>query len=106
MARWKEQRNNHRVLSSANELLTKGVYGIDLLGYRYVGDAVELNKQFVAGVKGIVCLAGSISSYKRLDEVKSANPWTYTIGGAFFENKFDGTFEEQIVKVVQYMQQP
>ena len=27
----------------------------------------------------------------------------FTIGGAFFENKFEGTFAEQIDKVVQYM---
>lgn len=79
------------------------MYGIDLLGYRYTGDAVELNKRFVAGVKAPVCLAGSVSSYQRLDEVKDADSWTFTIGGAFFENKFDGTFAEQIDKVVDYM---
>ena len=50
-----------------------------------------------------VCLAGSVSSYQRLDEVKDADSWTFTIGGAFFENKFDGTFAEQIDKVVDYM---
>ena len=50
-----------------------------------------------------MCLAGSVSSYQRLDEVKDADSWTFTIGGAFFENKFDGTFAEQIDKVVDYM---
>lgn len=53
--------------------------------------------------KAPVCLAGSVSSYQRLDEVKDADSWTFTIGGAFFENKFDGTFAEQIDKVVDYM---
>ena len=62
------------------------------------------NKAFVAGLDCPVCLAGSISSYQRLDEVKDADPWTFTIGGAFFENKFDGTFAEQIDKVVDYME--
>ena len=57
----------------------------------------------MAGVKAPVCLAGSVSSYQRLDEVKDADSWTFTIGGAFFENKFDGTFAEQIDKVVDYM---
>ncbi len=96
------------MIDEANELIAKGVHGIDLLGYRYVGDAVKLNKEFVAAIKpkAPVCLAGSISSFERLDEVKAANPWGYTIGGAFFENKFGGTFAEQIEKVVQYMQQP
>ncbi|MBS1336014.1 MAG: hypothetical protein HP031_00145 [Oscillospiraceae bacterium] len=91
------------MIKEANSLLAKGVYGIDLLGYRYTGDAVELNKRFVAGVKAPVCLAGSVSSYQRLDEVKDADSWAFTIGGAFFENKFDGTFAEQIDKVVDYM---
>lgn len=93
------------MINESNVLLAKGVYGIDLLGYRYVGDAVELNKQLVANVNAPVCLAGSISSFERLDEVKAAKPWTYTIGGAFFENKFDGTFAEQIEKVIQYVAQ-
>ena len=92
------------IIEEANALLMKGVYGFDLLGYRYTGDAVELNKRFVAGVNAPVCLAGSVNNYKRLDEVKAANPWAFTIGSAFFENKFDGTFAEQIDKVVSYME--
>ena len=92
------------MIDEANSLIAKGVAGFDLLGYRYTGDAVELNKKFVAGVDIKVCLAGSISSYKRLDEVCDAAPWAFTIGGAFFENKFDGTFGEQIEKVVNYVE--
>lgn len=91
------------MIEEANSYLAKGVYGFDLLGYRYTGDAVELNKRFVAGVNAPVCLAGSVSSYQRLDEVKATGAWTFTIGGAFFENKFDGTFAEQVTKVVEYM---
>lgn len=91
------------MIEQANELLKKGVYGFDLLGYRYTGDAAELNRRFVAGVPAPVCLAGSVSSYERLAEVKEANPWTFTIGSAFFENRFGGTFAEQIDKVVDYM---
>ncbi|MDO4182610.1 MAG: hypothetical protein Q4E12_03250 [Coriobacteriia bacterium] len=91
------------MIAEAKEYLAKGVYGIDLLGYRYTGDAAQLNKEFVAGVDAPVCLAGSIDSFQRLDEVKDANPWTFTIGSAFFDNKFDGTFAEQIDKVCDYM---
>lgn len=91
------------MIKEANECLKKGVYGFDLLGYRYTGDATALNKEFVSQVNAPVCLAGSIDSYKRLDEVKDAAPWTFTIGSAFFENKFDGTFSEQINKVCDYM---
>lgn len=92
------------MIAEANDLLKKGVHGFDLLGYRYTGDAAALNKAFVAGVDAPVCLAGSVNSYKRLDEVKDAASWAFTIGGAFFENKFDGTFAEQIDKVCDYME--
>ena len=91
------------IIDEANNYLKKGVYGFDLLGYRYTGDPVLLNKKFVSQVNAPVCLAGSINSYKRLDEVKNAAPWTFTIGSAFFENKFEGTFSEQIDKVCEYM---
>ena len=63
----------------------------------------DFNKEFVANVKAPVCIAGSVNSFARLDEIKSAAPWTFTIGGAFFENKFAGTFEEQINKVCEYI---
>lgn len=91
------------MVAEAKEYLAKGAYGIDLLGYRYTGDAVALNKEFVARVDAPVCIAGSVNSYERLDELKDADPWSFTIGGAFFDNKFDGTFAEQIDKVVDYM---
>ena len=91
------------IIEQGKQCLAKGVAGFDLLGYRYVGDAVELNRRFVAETPAPVVLAGSVNSYQRLDEVKAANPWAFTIGGAFFENKFDGTFAEQIDKVVDYI---
>lgn len=91
------------MVKEADEYIAKGVYGIDLLGYRYTGDPVYLNKEFVARVKAPVCIAGSINSYERLDEIKTAAPWAFTIGGAFFENKFDGNFKEQIDKVYEYI---
>lgn len=92
------------MINEANEYLKKGVYGFDLLGYRFTGDAAELNSKFVSQVDALVCIAGSINSYKRLDELKNANPWAFTIGGAFFENKFNGNFEEQINKVCEYIE--
>ena len=91
------------MINEANMYLEKGVYGFDLLGYRYVNDPVLLNKEFVKSVEAPVCIAGSINSYQRLDEIRDANPWAFTIGGAFFENKFDGSMEEQINKVYRYI---
>lgn len=92
------------MIAEANRYLEKGVFGFDLLGYRYTGDAEALNRTFVAQVDAPVCLAGSVNSYRRLDAVKEAAPWAFTIGGAFFENCFGGTFAQQIDKVCRYIQ--
>lgn len=92
------------MINEANSYLKKGVYGFDLLGYRFTGDPVLLNKQFVYNVDAPVVIAGSVNSFKRLDELKDANPWAFTIGGAFFENKFGGNFCEQINKVCDYIE--
>ena len=93
------------IIKEANEYLKKGVYGFDLPGYRYTGNAVELNERFILEVNAPVCIAGSVNGYERLDELKNINPWSFTIGSAFFENKFDGSFEEQINKVCEYVKQ-
>lgn len=94
------------IVEEGRQLAQKeGVYGFDLLGYRFTGDACQLNQEFVRRMEVPVCLAGSISSYERLDEVKQANPWTFTIGGAFFEHRFGEGFGEQIDRVVAYMRQ-
>ena len=93
------------MIAEANGLVeTKGVVGFDLLGYRFTGDAIKLNSEFVKNVKAPVCLAGSVASFQRLDEVKATGAWAYTIGGAFFDKKFaDASFGEQIKIVVDYM---
>lgn len=93
------------MINEANEYIKKGAYGIDLLGYRYTEDAFTLIKEVTKGVKGPVCVAGSVDSYNRLDEILDANPQSFTIGSAFFDNKFDGTFCEQINKVVSYIEE-
>ncbi|MEE0419352.1 MAG: hypothetical protein UDG86_04795 [Lachnospiraceae bacterium] len=93
------------MIDEANQLIEqRGVAGIDLLGYRYTGDAAKLNAEFVRQVRGDVCLAGSIASFERLDEVRKTKAWAFTIGGAFFEKKFgDTSFGGQIKTVIDYM---
>ena len=93
------------MINEGNEYIKKGAFGIDLLGYRYTKDAFSLIKEVTEGVKGPVCVAGSVDSYYRLDEILEANPQSFTIGSAFFDNKFDGTFCEQINKVVSYIEE-
>ena len=92
------------MLDEARYCLSKGVYGLDLLGYRYTGDATTLNKNFIADIKAPVCIAGSVNSFERLSELKTFSPQMFTIGGAFFEKKFGDTFAEQINKVCTFME--
>ena len=89
--------------AQAREYLEKGAYGIDLLGYRYTGDPVALSKAFVQEIQAPVCLAGSIDCYDRLDEVMEMNPWAFTVGSAFFEEKFGSDIHEQINNVCDYI---
>lgn len=91
------------MIAEAREYLAKGAYGIDLLGYRYEGDAAALNKAFTAAIDAPVCLAGSVNSFQRLDEVKDAAPWAFTIGSAFFDQCFGDDFCAQIDTVCEYM---
>ena len=92
------------MIREAKDYISRGAYGIDLLGYRFTGDAALLNRRFVAEVGAPVCIAGSVNSFERLDELKKASPWAFTIGSAFFENRFSGSFSEQIDKVCSYME--
>ena len=92
------------MISEAKEYLAKRVYGFDLLGYRYTGDPVKLNNAFVQAIEAPVCLAGSVDSYERLDEVIEANPWAFTVGSAFFDEKFGTDFHKQINNVCNYME--
>ena len=92
------------MISEAKEYLAKGVYGFDLLGYRYTGDPVKLNNAFVQAIEAPVCLAGSVDSYERLDKVIEANPWAFTVGSAFFDEKFGTDFHKQINNVCNYME--
>lgn len=91
------------IIKEARYAIANGAYGIDLLGYRYVGDVKKLITRLVRETEAPVCVAGSVDCYDKLDEIKEFNPMAFTIGSAFFENKFDGNFAEQINKVCDYM---
>lgn len=91
------------IINEAKEYIKKGVFGFDLLGYRYTGDKNELIKRFVKEVDAPVCVAGSIGNFDKIDFLKKLNPWAITIGGAFFENKFNGKFLQQVNKVNEYI---
>lgn len=79
------------------------VYGINISAYRYDGDADTLIKCVVSSCNKPVSIAGSINTYDRLEAVKATNCWAFTIGGAFFENKFGEGFSKQIETVVDFL---
>ena len=92
------------MLAEARRCLERGAYGVDLLGYRYTVAAPELIREVVSALRAPVCVAGSVDSVQKLKEIKAIAPWSFTIGGAFFERKFGETFQEQIDKVCSYME--
>ncbi len=91
------------IVAEARHVVELGADGVDLLGYRYVGNAPLLNKTLVQAVDAPVCIAGSIDSTTRLDEVKAVHPWGFTIGSAFFNHKFGNSVAEQINAVCDYV---
>jgi hypothetical protein len=94
------------IVEHARFLQSRGVQGMDLLSYRYVGDAPALLRAVVAATIVPVVSAGSIESYKRLTEVWEAGAWGFTIGSALFDKKFvpNGTFRENIVAVCEWLE--
>lgn len=91
------------IVAQANSYKEKGVDGIDLLGYRYVGNPEVLNETIVSQVDLPIIIAGSIDSYQRLDEMKRISPFAFTIGSAFFDHKFGQDLTEQINLVCDYL---
>jgi hypothetical protein len=91
------------IIAEAKQVLSYGTYGVNLPGFRYVGDAPKLITSLVKAVDKPVSVVGSINSFERLDLIKQTNPWMFTIGSAFFDKLFGDTFAEQIEVVTKYM---
>lgn len=93
------------IVKHACLLEQQGVQGMDLLSYRYVGDARALLKAVVKATHVPIVSAGSIDSYQRLAEVWQAGAWGFTIGSALFDRKFvpDGSFKENILAVCNWL---
>lgn len=91
------------MLAEAEAMKRQGVAGVDLLGYRYTEDAQQLIAEMVAASGLPVCVAGSIDSYERLQFVKAVQPWAFTIGSAFFDQKFGASIAEQIDTVCDFI---
>ncbi|HXQ39204.1 MAG TPA: hypothetical protein VN843_34715 [Anaerolineales bacterium] len=95
------------IVAHARKLEDHGVHGLDLLTYRYNGEAPRLLKLVVEATNVPIVSAGSIASFERITEVWDSGAWGFTIGSAFFERQFvpDGSFEENVAAVCDWLQQ-
>jgi hypothetical protein len=95
------------IVAHACDLESQGVHGLDLLTYRYDGEAARLLNQVVEATHIPVVSAGSIASFERIQEVWDSGAWGFTIGSAFFERQFvpDGSFEENVLAVCNWLKE-
>ncbi len=93
------------IVAHARFLESRGVQGMDLLTYRYVGDAPRLLQEVVEATHVPIVSAGSIDSYQRIAEVWKAGAWGFTIGSALFERKFApaASFRDNVLAVCQWL---
>lgn len=89
----------------ARHLESHGVQGLDLLTYRYTGDAPRMLQEVTHAVRIPVVSAGSIDSFLRIEQVSQAGAWGFTIGSAFFEKKFipQGSFRDNMLAVWDFL---
>jgi hypothetical protein len=94
------------IVAHACELEAYGVHGLDLLTYRYTGNASSLLSQVVQSTRIPVISAGSIASFERITELWESGAWGFTIGSAFFDRQFvpDGSFEENVWAVCNWLE--
>lgn len=81
------------IVASARELAARpGVYGVDLLAYRFDGDVPALAADVVKSVDGPVIAAGGIDRLERIELLTRAGVHAFTIGTAVF----DGSLEQPL----------
>lgn len=96
---------NQEIIDDAGAMIAKGITTFDILAYRHVIDGQKLAYDFCRAVDANICVAGSISSYERIDVMFDIGPWAFTMGSALFDQKFvaDAGFRENLIAVDQYM---
>lgn len=94
------------ITADACRLEACGAAGLDLLTYRYRGEAPQLLRSVTTSTHVPVVSAGSIASFERIGEVWAAGAWGFTIGTALFEKKFvpEGSFRENILAVCDWLE--
>ncbi|MEU9795993.1 hypothetical protein AB0E27_36380 [Streptomyces sparsogenes] len=77
------------IVASARRLAgTPGVHGLDLLAYRFGGDAAALAAAVVAAVDVPVLAAGSVDRVTRISALRDAGVWGFTAGTAVLDGGF------------------
>lgn len=94
------------IVAHACELESYGVHGLDLLTYRYTGNAPDLLSQVVKSTRIPIVSAGSIASFERITEVWNSGAWGFTIGSAFFEGVFvpGAPFDQNLLAVCDWLE--
>lgn len=90
------------IINDGKEAEALGVNGINLLLYRYTGNQKTLLNKAVKELKVPLIVAGNVTTFNQIEELKKNNIWAFTIGGAIFEKKFaeKGNIQEQIMAVL------
>ena len=77
------------IVASAKEIAARqGVHGLDLLAYRFAGDAAALAANVVSSVDIPVLAAGSIDQADRITALSEAGVWGFTVGTAVLDGSF------------------
>ena len=93
------------IVAEALEIEKKGVFGINLSGYRYIGgDPEELIQTLNAKLTKPLSIAGSVDSFEKMAFLEKNHVWAFTMGGALFEKKFGDTFTEQITLIQRHLE--
>ena len=96
---------NEEIIQNAKDLMAKGITAFDILAYRHVVDGEKLAREFCAAIDAKVSIAGSISSFARIDTMFDIGPWGFTMGSALFTKNFvsDGSFRDNLSAVAEDM---
>lgn len=93
----------NEIISNAQDMLAKGVFGIDLLAFRHKQGA-ELAREYCKRINQPVVIAGSINNRERIDFINEINPWAFTMGSALFTENFEPGkgFYKNLETVIEY----
>ncbi len=96
---------NEEIIQNAKDLMAKGITAFDILAYRHVVDGEKLAREFCEAIDAKIVIAGSISTYERIDTMFDIGPWGFTMGSALFSKNFvsEGSFRENLQAVTDYM---